>query len=413
MSAKFTKDQLLEIWRRDMDPGYTVPLETEDGGRGLDPIAAAAAVLERVSAAVLASTQALYLRPHSTQLAAPASGGVRASGVVDVYRGRTTGNYVFLDTGDRLRADWVGVDGEPLQYPEYEVTQDYLFTDSSAGPFPVDVRAVREGFHGNVPLGTPGHFVDNGQTAIVVDHSAQSGGSLHVFADTAVGNRFLATMAGQWFRFTSGPNNGVARRIDFVDTDDEITLDDSGTLLATGAATGEVVSVGQVNDLRVVFKTGFTDGRSAELDLLARERSGQGRALGEGDEDFRERITTLPDAISPNAIIRAAARVMAPVDVPFQYVEVFGRGVGFFYSGTTGPTNAKNFYDDPKSYRKGRFYSAGPSGGTFPLGFLIVVDGGRLALLPDADAIVNALIHAVLNVKGAAVPWAIAFEPPL
>lgn len=415
MSKGITRDELLAAWRRDVDPAYSDPLETQDAGRGLDPISGMAAVLARASSATLATTQAIYLRTRSTQLAPPASGGVKGSATVQVYRGITVGGPVILDTGALLTAVFRGVDGEELLYPEYEVAQDATVLPGSVGPTAVQVRATREGFQGNVPAGTPGRFRVGSRASIAVDHSTPSGGSLHVFADTALADKFLPTMEGQFFRFTSGSNNGqYARLIAQVVADDEIILDDSATMLASGAGTGEVLSVGEVANLTIVFADGVTNGRSAELDYLARERGGQGRALNESDDAFRDRVLALPDVVSPNAVIRAASGALVPLGVPFQFIEAFGHGVGFFYSGTSGPsTNAKNFYDDPKAFRKGRFYSGGPAGGSFPLGFIIVVDGGRFALLADQDAALSALIHAVVNVKPGGVPWAIAFEPPL
>lgn len=52
-------------------------------------------------------------------------------------------------------------------------------------------------------------------------------------------------------------------------------------------------------------------GRHDMLDELGRERR-MARAPGETDDVFRERVAGLPDTISPNAILRAANRVLAP-----------------------------------------------------------------------------------------------------
>ena len=52
------------------------------------------------------------------------------------------------------------------------------------------------------------------------------------------------------------------------------------------------------------------NGASPELDLIGDERN-IGRASGEPDDSYRERIYQLPDTVSPNAIKRAANRVLS------------------------------------------------------------------------------------------------------
>jgi len=55
-----------------------------------------------------------------------------------------------------------------------------------------------------------------------------------------------------------------------------------------------------------------TGGRLAMLDELGAERN-IGRAPGETDDAYRQRIATLPDTVSPNAIRRAVNRVLSPL----------------------------------------------------------------------------------------------------
>lgn len=415
MSAKLTKAELLEVWRRDLDPGYTLPLETQDDGRGFDVIAGLAAMLERASTAVLNSTQALYLKEHSTQLAAPASGGVRATYTIDITRAIIVGGPIPLDDGDLLAAVFRNPDGELVLQPEFEIIGDVTIPSGATGPTLATVRAAREGFHGNIPLGTPLVFVHAGNAAIVVDNATQSGGSLHVFADIDAGDRFTPTMTGLFFRFTEGVNIGqYARALTFVN-EDEAYLDASGSMPNQTGGAGEVVGLAELG-LSAVIVEQLEEGRSAELDYLALERNNQARALAETDPQFRQRVASLPDVVSPNALIRAASAVLAPLGVPFQFFEAFGPGVGFVWTGDTLPAeDAGHAYSDPRAWRKGRFY-AGPAtaNGTYSIGFLFVVNGDALSELPDGPGpALSALSRSISNIKGGAVPWGIAFEPPI
>lgn len=415
MSTDYTKDDLIAVWRRDMDPGYTAPLESEDQGRGMDVVAGLAAVLERCSQAVLRSSQALYLKPHSTQLAPESSGAVRASGQVQVWSDKIVGGGpILLDTGDLLHAVIRDVNGVELEYPMYEVALDVTIPGGVPGPTLVSVQATRPGFHANITAGHSGRFLRLPRADIAVDSVTLPGGNAHVFADIDLGDRFIPTMDAMVFRFLDGPNAGQYRRIDFFVSETEVILDASAGIVVQGTGTGEVISVGEVGDLRVEFHEDIMNGRSAELDMLAAERGNQGRALEEEDGQFRERVVALPDAVSPNAIIRGAGSVLNPVGIAFQLVEVFGDGVGFVYSGTGLGEDAGHAYDDPLAYRKGRFYVDGPANGHWPIGFIVVVDGFALSLLPDGpDPTLSALSRVIFNLKGGGVPWAIAFEPPL
>lgn len=414
MSERLTKEQLLEVWRRDLDPGYTIPIESEDDGRGFDVISGLAAMLERASTAVLNSTQALYLKEHSTQLAPPASGGVKARFTANITRSIIVGGPIPLDDGDLLAAVFRNPDGELVLQPEFEIVGDVTIPSGSTGPTLVTVRAAREGFHANIPVGTPLVFVHAGNASIVVDNATQSGGSLHVIADTDAGDRFTPTMSGLFFRFTDGANVGqYARRLSYV-ADDEITLDASGSMPNQVGGAGEVIGLADLG-LTGVLVEQLVEGRSAELDYLALERNNQARALEETDPQFRQRVAALPDVVSPNALIRAAAAVLDPLGIPFKFYEAFGPGVGFVWSGDDPGEDAKHAFSDPRAWRKGRFY-AGPAvaNGTYSIGFLFVVDGPALNALPDGPGpALSAMSRSIANIKGGAVPWGIAFEPPI
>lgn len=74
------------------------------------------------------------------------------------------------------------------------------------------------------------------------------------------------------------------------------------------------VTVNQVADA--------TGGKSADLDGLASNRNLL-RVIAETDDEFRLRIRSLPDVVSPDAIYRLVYGRLNPVGIPFDIIEVF------------------------------------------------------------------------------------------
>lgn len=402
-----TQADLVELWRRDMDPGYTQPLEDENAGAGLDPIAGVAAVLARAAEAGNTSTQALYLLPHRIQTAPPASGSATATGTVKVYRRTLVGPELPLDDGDPILAYRRGVDGEDVFGPLFEVVGDITIPAGVEGPTTVNVRCSRPGFPGNVRAGLEGRIPElRGGSFDVVSFVPGTG---VVTVDATLGDTFQPPMVGMWWRFTDGLNVGVARRIAQVLTTTTAVIDAASTLIAHGAGLGEVVNVTDVAELYIVFD-GTSGGRSAELDALARERGAPPRTIGEDDASFRLRAATLPEAISPNAIIRAVTKTLEPEGIPFLYVEVFDDDAGCFFSG--GATITDDAFDDPYAFRRKSFF-VGSRPGMVPIGFLIVINGLAVPPEPDRTRILANLTETLVAIKGPGVPWAIAFEPPI
>jgi len=80
-----------------------------------------------------------------------------------------------------------------------------------------------------------------------------------------------------------------------------------------------------------------TLGRSAMLDALGWER-GVSRALGEDDDSYRRRVLAISDTVSPNAIKRAAARVMGTIPWCYREVGAVGMRGEFFDGDLSGPS---------------------------------------------------------------------------
>lgn len=88
-----------------------------------------------------------------------------------------------------------------------------------------------------------------------------------------------------------------------------------------------------------------TGGRFAMLDGLGRERAVD-RSPNESDDLYRLRVSTLADVVSPNAVLRAANRVLAPFGILPCFREAGLRLLpGIFFDGALPGGNDENAYD--------------------------------------------------------------------
>lgn len=74
--------------------------------------------------------------------------------------------------------------------------------------------------------------------------------------------------------------------------------------------------------IQVRQATATDRGQPATLDLHGKDRSVP-RIFGETDDQYRNRVQTLPDTVSPNALIRQLNAVFFPVGISFEFFEVF------------------------------------------------------------------------------------------
>lgn len=410
-SKRVTKEELLALWRRSMDPEYTEALERELDGRGVDVIAAIAAVMERASDAAQRSMQAMYLKAHSTQTDDPSSGEQRAVGSISIFRRQLMGGTIFLAIGDVLVVRLRNTEGVWIDGVELELTSAAFIPSATEGPTTADVRAVRPGFQGNVPAGRLAAFVQRGRASVPL---TQTDVALGTVEDTAsvggdVPDMFTADMVGRFFRFADGPNASMPayRIVGFTPTDGStvgnvITLDrnDWQEVVAPGT-TGSVVEIADLGiDAEVID---LSAGRHGELDMLAGER-GQGRAAGEDDETLRRRTGDLVDVVSPDAIVRTVSGILDPLGVGFEFIEIgMPSGRGFVWD--------LDAWDDPAAMRHGLFYYGSPPDRAWVVyGFVLVIDGSAFS---GDETVINAIRNVVNKIKLGGMPWAIAFEPPL
>jgi hypothetical protein len=190
-------------------------------------------------------------------------------------------------------------------------------------------------------------------------------GAVTVLAGTIV----RASSTGQQYRVVDGTVMGGAAL--FVDVTVEAIADGwewdvPGT---TTSAAGEVLK-GPVdtielplyeppfgdNTIRVEQVLGanpITGGAAAMLDALGDNR-GIDRNKGEADPDYAGRLRTLPDVISPDAIVRQLTRFWLPLDEPFDFIETFDINYQTCWDGPSTPFPGSDYdptlwaYDDPR-----------------------------------------------------------------
>jgi hypothetical protein len=339
MAGYFTQAELEEIWRRSMDSDYTEPLESEDDGRGFDVIAGVAKLWEYVSLSIDVSTQAMYVSHHSDQTQPPASGAIQAAGTVTLDRTFPKYGDIELEAGDVLEMSHVGTKGETIVIAELELSNDVSLPESLPAPVTATVNAIRAGYQAN---GGPRRTITFSQrvTAEINDVTVLGNTLTH----SGTGNTFTEDMVGAFVRFLAGSLNVTTypRRILSV-TSTQVVVD--GTALLAETADIEVVDINELG-VTAELTTELSNGTHPWLDALGLDRL-IARNPNEIDASYRARVKTLPDTISPNAMIRAISRIFRPSSTPYQFLE--SRNVsdirGFFADADPA--------DDPDAYFPG------------------------------------------------------------
>lgn len=311
-----SKADLLELWRRIFPRSYTVPIEDEGNGQGLDVYAQQAAIFERVGEAIAISTQAAYLRAHSTQVRPQAFGERRATGTVQIRRTAPATGAITLIAGTELVARAQNPNGDLVDGPVYRLTADVTIAAGSLGPVAGAIECTRPGYQGNLPAGRITAFVTRGQA--LISGTVEAG---NVLRDDGTPDRWARSMEGQYARITGGPNAGaVPRRVLAVTQGSPTsfaTVD--GTALVVGAFVAEVEEFAELG-LVVEQVVPTSGGRHGWLDAIGRDRN-VARQRNEDDEQYRLRIGALDDVVSPAAILRAAARILTPLGIGYHLLE--------------------------------------------------------------------------------------------
>jgi hypothetical protein len=317
MAGNITKEDLIQLWRDTMDDAYTVPIEEEDNGRGLDIISGIAEIWAKVSLSTDISTQTFYLLPHSTQTQLPAAGATQAVGNVILDREYPKYGDIELEDGDVLEVSQLGTKGETVVVADIELTSDQSLIEGLPSPVTTAVNAVRTGYQTN---GAPRRtVVFKRKTTLAISNVTVLANTL---TDDGGIDRFDETMVGSYVRFTSGTNASTyPRRITSASLGTVIV---DGTPLVSGTNSVEVVDINEIG-VTAELDGELSGGTHGWLDALGLERL-IARNPYESDNSYRFRIVKIPDLISPNAIIRAVSRVFRPYNYNFSFLEMRNPG---------------------------------------------------------------------------------------
>lgn len=312
----FTADQLLDLWRRVFPRGYTLPIE-EGGGYAV--IQAEAQMAQRVADALNATQQSYYLLPSSAQTGPCASGAAYATASVEITRAAPVGFQATLVAGTRVQSVIRLLDGTTLEGIDYVLEQDVVFLAGDLGPLPATIRAVRPGYYANGPQTRPLVFPSLGDFTVPGASTAPDR-----FTDTpGVADRITSDMTGRFVRFDGVNAGSDPRRIlpsAFSDNPlfaNTVFLD--GPPLVSGADNMLVIELASMG-FEVALTSPIAGGADAELDAIGDERR-VFRQQNESDASYRSRIVTLPDVVSPGAVLRLASRILDPIGIPWRFIE--------------------------------------------------------------------------------------------
>lgn len=334
-----TQADLLALWRSLYDPSYTAAIESEASGQGLDVYAVQAKIFSRASVAGQETFGRLFIRPHSTQVSPPASGAAYAVTDLVLFRSAPAHNAFTLIAGTELVATLRTPTGVTIDGAHFRVLHN---TTIPAGSLTVQltVQAVRVGESSNVVAGSIAKFASRG-TATITSATIEAGNVLRDRAGAFGGDRLTPAMIGQYVLLVGGVNGGTSpRRVLSVtqptaaDPTASAVLDGPALTAPDTLTRADVVEFADLG-LSVSQPSDAVGGLDAWLDALGAERL-IFRQAGETDAAYRVRIESLPDVVSPGAILRAASRVLSPLGIGWKLVEtrdpVSGLGVVWDWS---------------------------------------------------------------------------------
>ncbi len=315
--SPLTQDQLLDLIRKIFPADYVVTIETEGDGRGWDVFVQQAAQMARDAEAINTTTQAYYLRYHSSQTDAPASGGVKATGQITLTRSPPLAGDIVLSQGTLVSSFQKNVRGQWIEGPVFELLANVTLPAGSTSAVTAQVQCTREGYQGNLPANRISEFTLLGRAYI----EGASVTAANTIQDQGIPDRFTEAMVGRYIEFVTGSNaTTYPRKILAVSraTVSVITVD-GPALTFPDTANIRVLEYADLN-ISVDQPDPTEHGKNAFLDAIGRDRN-TGRVSGEPDDAYRLRLSYLADIISPGAIDRICARILSPFGIHYRILE--------------------------------------------------------------------------------------------
>lgn len=337
-----TKKDFEDLWRSVLPDFYTVPIETEADGRGFDIPSAQASVFERLERSINVSTQAYYVRPHSTQTEAYARGAAKARGDVQIVRAAPVAGALLVPAGTFFEAEQLGTFGEVVSVGRFALVSDLAVPDGSGAPLWATVEAEFAGYSGNLEF--PGQlvrFAPQGRALVraVVQSTTQLVRSASL-ADQANWDVFTADHRGRYVRIVQLSaallSSPVPRRVvsTYTDPDGFTALYVDPPLSAADVGKVVQVEVEEWEDLGlgVLQPNPIGGGRSDSLGAIATDR-GLGRVAGETDDQLADRVVYLAETISPEAIETIVDSIFGPLGIEWCLREAgdVGSLIGFVW----------------------------------------------------------------------------------
>jgi hypothetical protein len=313
--AALSWNDLYAIWQSTTDPNYVGSLEQAGDGLGLEVFGQSFEQFARASLAVNRTLQSLFILPASGQEQDSAAQEARTTVTLTIARTAAFDEAVVLGAGliwfEELAFEWgdePGAQGVPVATGRRYTPTDDVTMAPGVASVSVPCWAELPGYSYNNPL------VGSITRIVPVSNLEGTFGNVEVEGT----NEWLTDLAGTaspnvigcYLQFTGGANVNVKRRI--IGYNGGRWLFASGTTLLTEESTASWRIMGWtefgLTSTNALMPTG---GRLGMLDAIGEERMTP-RILNEPDATYRERVATMSDTVSPNAIRRTVNRAFLP-----------------------------------------------------------------------------------------------------
>ncbi len=330
-SGPITREELTTLWTSAIDDLYAQPLIEQGEGSGLEIHTQAHEQFARVSRAIDLTTQSMYINAWSGQTSNSAQGASKATVTLTLSRDLTLLSAPLKLTAGFMVEERVNDAGENgaevvLTGRRFVLSSDVEFDEDDDTPQTVEATAenIGNGYNNprpgtiTAPFQLGGHFFNDRGTVTV-------SGTLEKLIVENEPDVVIPEHIYQYVQFVGGSNAGVIRRIIGYAPPQPDAIDPNGgtiTLEQVGSPLVAEEFLAQWRILSWVDNWGVTatneespaGGRLGMLDALGEERNIH-RSAGEQDGPYSERISTIADVVTPNAIRRAANRVLRPYGI--------------------------------------------------------------------------------------------------